>query len=50
VGPLFERQSYAVALREGSTLREAVNRALLRLREDGTYTTIYQRWFGDDEM
>jgi polar amino acid transport system substrate-binding protein len=49
VGPLFERQSYAVALREGSPLREAVNRALLRLREDGTYQMLHQRWFGPDE-
>lgn len=50
VGPMFERQSYAVALREGSPLREAVNRALLHLREDGTFESIYQRWFGADDM
>jgi polar amino acid transport system substrate-binding protein len=30
----------------GSELRESVNRALLRLKENGTYDGIYNKWFG----
>ena len=46
VGPLLERQDYAVAFPQGSELREPVNRALLQLRESGRYDAIFARWFG----
>ena len=49
VGPLIERQAYAVAFPQGSPLRESVNRALLMLRENGVYHEIYRRWFGNAE-
>ncbi|NIP24394.1 MAG: transporter substrate-binding domain-containing protein, partial [Phycisphaerae bacterium] len=30
----------------GSELREPVNRTLLKLKENGTYDGIYEKWFG----
>jgi polar amino acid transport system substrate-binding protein len=46
VGPMFERQSYGIALPTGSELREPVNKALLKLRETGVYGDLYEKWFG----
>lgn len=46
VGPVFNSEKYGIALPTGSPLREEINRALLRLIEDGTYDDIYTRWFG----
>lgn len=50
VGPLFEKQNYGFAVPEGSPLREEVNRALLSLRENGTYERLYSKWFGNDSQ
>lgn len=48
VGPIFQDESYGIALPTGSPLREPINEALLTLRQDGTYDAIYERWFGGD--
>lgn len=45
VGGTFLRESYGAAMPTGSTLTEEFNRALLRLRENGTYAQIYQKYF-----
>ena len=47
VGGPFSEEDYGIAFQEGSPLREEINRALLRLREDGTYDRLYAEWFGD---
>lgn len=47
VGGMFRRESYGFALPSGSPLLEPVNRALLKLREDGTYDRIYRKYFGN---
>ncbi|MDA1315499.1 MAG: transporter substrate-binding domain-containing protein [Acidobacteria bacterium] len=47
VGPLLNTESYGIAFPEGSPLREDVNRALLKVQEDGTYDKLYSKWFGD---
>jgi ABC-type amino acid transport substrate-binding protein len=47
VGPVFDKQSYGIALAEGSPHFERLNGALLRIREDGTYNLVYRKWFGD---
>ncbi len=47
VGDTFSDEEYGIALSEGSPYREPINRALLEIREDGTYDRIYQRWFGE---
>ena len=45
-GSVFLRENYGIVFPSGSSLVEDVNRALLGLRENGTYETIYRRWFG----
>ena len=47
VGPPFNQENYGIALPQGSELREEINRALLAIREDGTYDRIYHEWFGN---
>lgn len=46
IGPVFHPQSYGIALPPDSSLREPVNRALLELKERGTYGEIRELWFG----
>ena len=46
VGPLFDIQYYGFLFPQGSELRESVNRALLKLRNDGTYDKLHNKWFG----
>ena len=45
-GPVFLREDYGIALPSGSPLAEEINKALLSLREDGTYAELRQNWFG----
>ena len=45
-GSALFRENYGIALPTGSRLAEPINQSLLKLREDGTYETIYRRWFG----
>lgn len=45
VGEVFEPQDYGIAVPTGSPDRELINRALLDILEDGTYSRIYNRWF-----
>ena len=47
--PIFERQSYGIALKTNSPYRESINQALLEIVENGTYDEIYQKWFGKTE-
>ncbi|TVT32648.1 transporter substrate-binding domain-containing protein [Marinobacter vinifirmus] len=46
VGPLYEGQQYGIALKKGSEWVGPVNEALAEIKEDGTYKTIYEKWFG----
>lgn len=45
-GDVFNPEAYGVVLPRGSALREEVNQSILRLREDGSYTALIQKWFG----
>ena len=45
VGPILRLEKYALAVARGSALRKPIDEALLELYEDGTYATIYARWF-----
>jgi polar amino acid transport system substrate-binding protein len=49
VGPTFHDEDYGFLYRLGSELQKPVDGALLALREDGTYRTLHQKWFGTDE-
>lgn len=48
-GAVFLRENYGIAFPTGSPLVEEANQALLALREDGTYGTIYYKWFGPQQ-
>ena len=45
-GSVFLRENYGMVFPTGSPLVEDANQALLAIREDGTYDTIYRKWFG----
>jgi len=46
VGPIFETFDYGFGLPDGSPLRERLNTAILRMREDGTMERIREQWLG----
>jgi polar amino acid transport system substrate-binding protein len=46
IGDLFEKQDYGFVMQNDSSLRKQVNLALLSLRENGSYDTLYKKWFG----
>jgi polar amino acid transport system substrate-binding protein len=46
VGPVFRKENFGIAFPLDSRLRSEVDRALLDLREDGTYSRLEQTWFG----
>lgn len=46
-GELFDKQDYGFVLQENSPLRKDVNLAILTLRENGSYDTLYKKWFGE---
>ncbi len=43
---VFQEQGYGIALPSGSSLREPLDRVLLRLRESGDYDALKAEWFG----
>lgn len=45
-GAVFRHEDYGIVFPDNSPLRRRVDRALLALREDGTYAQIYDKWFG----
>ena len=46
VGPIFDPFDYGIGLPSNSPIREQINTALLRMREDGTLERIRSEWFG----
>jgi polar amino acid transport system substrate-binding protein len=46
VGNVFKKESYAIALPNGSPYRKLINNAILSLQEKGTYQELYDKWFG----
>ena len=46
VGPEFDNRSLAILVQLDSPLRKKIDRALLVLRENGTYSQVYDKWFG----
>jgi polar amino acid transport system substrate-binding protein len=46
VGPVFRPEDYGILFPKGSPMRKRVNEILLRLKEDGTYQSLYEKWFG----
>ncbi|MBX5204124.1 glutamine ABC transporter substrate-binding protein GlnH [Rhizobium sp. NZLR1] len=48
VGSQMMAQQYGMAFPKGSELVAKVNVSLAKLKSDGTYTTIYKKWFGSE--
>jgi polar amino acid transport system substrate-binding protein len=49
VGPIFRKEDYGIVFPAGSRWRKPVNNALLRLKENGTYDQLHDKWFGGNE-
>ncbi len=49
VGGQFLAQNLGIAVREGSPLRERINRALLELNESGEIQRLRVQWFGNSD-
>ncbi|PTX61812.1 glutamine transport system substrate-binding protein [Melghirimyces profundicolus] len=47
VGKLLQGQQYGIAFPKGSELRDKVDKAMTKLKEDGTYDKLYKKWFGE---
>jgi ABC-type amino acid transport substrate-binding protein len=47
VGKPVQPEQYAIALPPGSPYRRAIDQTILQLIADGSYDSLYQRWFGD---
>lgn len=45
-GTIFRKENYGIAFPSNSPYRKPVNEALLKLKENGTYDQLYQKWFG----
>jgi polar amino acid transport system substrate-binding protein len=49
VGEPFSREPYGFAVPKGDQrLRQLIDRTLRDMEQDGTYASIYRRWFGDE--
>jgi polar amino acid transport system substrate-binding protein len=49
VGEPFSQEPYAFAVPKGDErLRQLIDQTLRDMEQDGTYASIYQRWFGDE--
>jgi polar amino acid transport system substrate-binding protein len=46
VGPVFRKEAFGIVFPLDSPLRKEVDRALLDLRENGTYQKLAETWFG----
>ena len=46
IGPLFDEFDFGIGLPNGSPIRESLNTAILRMREDGSIDRIKERWMG----
>ena len=46
VGPLFDEFDFGIAMPNGSPIRETLNTAILRMREEGAIARIKDRWIG----
>lgn len=45
-GPIFRKENYGIVFPDKSLLRKRVNEALLKLKENGTYDRLYEKFFG----
>ena len=46
IGPVFRKENYGIIFPRNSPNLKRVDAALLSLKENGSYETLYQQWFG----
>ncbi|MFV0435965.1 MAG: glutamine ABC transporter substrate-binding protein GlnH [Desulfopila sp.] len=46
VGELYAGQPYGIGFPKGSALVDKVNASLKKIKEDGRYAALYEKWFG----
>ena len=49
VGALIDSRGYGIAVRQGSGLRDKINRALLQLQETGVIYRLKEKWWKNEE-
>lgn len=49
VGTIFRDENYGIVLPNESNYRKPINRVLLKLKEDGTYQALYDKWFNSKQ-
>lgn len=47
---LLEGQTFGIGLPKGSPLTAEINLALEKIKEDGTYDELHEKWFGEEAM
>ncbi len=47
IGKVFREENYGIAFPQDGPLRKEINLTLLKLKENGTYQQIYDKWFSD---
>ncbi|MDZ8257806.1 transporter substrate-binding domain-containing protein [Nostoc sp. ChiQUE01b] len=49
VGSILREESYGIILPNNSRYRKPINQALLSLKENGTYQSLYDKWFSAEK-
>ena len=49
VGSILREESYGIILPNNSPYRKPINEALLNLKENGTYQSLYDKWFDGEK-
>jgi polar amino acid transport system substrate-binding protein len=49
VGEILRDENYGILMQPNSPYRKPINKALLKLKENGTYQSLYSKWFISDE-
>lgn len=47
---LLEGQTFGIAFPKGSPLKNEVDLALTKIKEDGTYDKLHEKWFGENSI
>jgi polar amino acid transport system substrate-binding protein len=49
VGEILRDENYGILMQPNSPYRKPINKALLKLKENGTYRSLYSKWFAENE-
>ena len=50
VPTIFDKQTYGIALQQGSPLRDKINCSLLKMQSNGEYEKLYEKYFGKEAL